>query len=141
MDLEEIRSTLAEALKLRVPRFSDEIGPRERASALGDYLLISANVSGALVEARHWLRLLEEELAGKLRNLEGYEAALSAAGHQKGAPTKSQIMQAKRLTAPHLFDAHAEGRNLRGSVDDQIERLKFEAQFVISRAYTIISGS
>lgn len=141
MDLEQIRQILERVLKLRVPRFTDDVGPRERANRMGDYLMESAYANGDLIEARHALREAERHLADLLRKLEGWEAMLRIVGNTSGRPTKTQVSEAKRLTAPHIFDAHAEARLLRGSVDDQIERLKFEAQFVISRAYTIISGN
>jgi hypothetical protein len=140
MTIEEIRQTIADALPLRVPRFATDTPTRERVSALEDYLLTSAYQLGALVEARHWLRLLEDRLSREVDLLQGWEAMLPSKG-AKATYTKTEIAAAKRASAPQLFAAGRECRQLRGSVDDQIERFKFEDQFVISRAYSIISGS
>lgn len=142
MNINEIRDTLAQALPLRVRRFDPDVPPREKVSRLEDYLLESAEHRGALVEARHWLREAEDVMRREIAALDGWEVFLPGRGAKPaGNPSKAHIEEAKERAAPALFDAAREVRKLRGSIDDQIDRLEFEAQFVISRAYTFISGS
>lgn len=139
MTLDEIRTVLSEALIMRVPRFAPDDLPKSRVSALEDYLLASAYQRGALIEARHWLRGLEEKLRQEIAELLGWQAMLP--GVTSKAATKAEVQAAKESCAPALFAADRETRKLRGSVDDQIDRLAFEDQFVISRAYSMVSGS
>jgi hypothetical protein len=139
MTLEEIQQTIADALPMRVPHFDADTPPRERVSKLEDYLLASAEQRGALIEARHWLRELEDNLRDQIDSLQGWQAMLQ--GSPRKVRTKTEIQQAKQAAAPALFSAGRVARKLRGSVDDQIDRFAFEDQFVISRAYSMISGS
>jgi hypothetical protein len=139
MTLDEIRGVLAEAMAMRTPRKFTEQAPKERVGALEDYLLESAYQRGALIEARHWLRELEDRLRQEADELQGWQAML--AGSATKVRTKAEIQAAKETAAPALFAAGREARKLRGSVDDQIDRFAFEDQFVISRAYSMISGS
>lgn len=142
MNLDEIRATIADALPLRVPRFTAETPPKERVGALEDYLLGSAYMRGELIEARHWLRELEDALRQQIGELEGWEVMLPGRGAKPaGNPSKAHIQEAKQRAAPALFAAGREARKLLASVDDQIDRFEFEDKFVISRAYTFISGS
>jgi hypothetical protein len=136
MTLDEIRQTIADALPLRVPRFTGDDTPREKVAQLEDYLMQSAEQRGALIEARHWLRELEDVLRGQIDALEGWQSFLP-----KGAPTKTAVNDAKRQAAPNLYAQAAEIRKLLASVDDQVDRFAFEDQIVVSRCYSMISGS
>jgi hypothetical protein len=139
MQLEEIRIILADALPLRVPQFEPETPPKERVRLLEDYLMGSAFQRGALIETRHWLRLLEGQLGEQIDELDGWEPFLQLRS-SKGA-SKSDILEAKGRANPGLFAALGECRRLRGSVDDQIDRFAFEDEKVISRCYSMISGA
>ena len=138
MNIEEIKGALAEALPLRPPTFNGE-GPREKIGALEDYLLGSAVVAAELEEALHWLDALVTHFAAQIDQISGYEVALPRKTRDR--MTKDDILAAKRVVDPTSFDAGAEAKQLRVSVLRQIERLRFEEQYVVSRAYTMIAGA
>jgi hypothetical protein len=137
VNVDEIRGALAGALPLRPPTFNGE-GPREKVGALEDYLLGSAAAAAELEEALHWLEALVAHFATQIDQMTGYEVALPRKTRDR--LTKDDILQAKRIVDATPFDAGAEAKQLRASVLRQIERLRFEAQWVISRAYTMIAG-
>lgn len=135
MTLEEIRSTLDRALPMRFPKV-DELRGVEKVAALEDHMLASAVISGDLVEARHWLRRLQQRLRDEWANLEGWEVALK---RPRDRATKVEIEEAKVKVSPQLYAAGREAKSLLESVDDQISRFEREER-VASRAYTMMSG-
>jgi hypothetical protein len=139
VDLEQIEEILLAALKLRSPCFTARSGitVREKIAELEDYLLKGAHVNGELVEVRHWLREVEEDLTDQWDGLVGWEINLGSAKVINA--TKQQILAAKIAAAPQLYAALRKARRLRESVVDQITRLEREEK-VMSRAYTMISG-
>ena len=136
MTLDEIEQVLADALKLRSPVFLGGESGAGRVTVLENYMLKSANINGSLVEARHWLRAIEEKLADEWEGLAGWEVALR---RPRAKATKQDIQQAKMAVAPQLFAAGRKAKRLVASVDDQISRLEREER-VVSRAYTMIVG-
>lgn len=136
MTLEQIEEALTGALRLRSPVFEPGTAPRAKVSAIEDHMLLSANVNGDLVAARHWLRMLEAKLGDEWEAMTGWEVALRKA---RNRASKAEINEAKIATAPAKFQAGRKARRLRESVDDQIVRLEREER-VCSRAYTMLSG-
>lgn len=137
MNLEEIEKVLAEALPLRSPMLDPTARPRERIGVLEAYMLRTANVSGALYEAKHWLIALEATLADEWKNLQGWEVALK---RPRARATKAEIDAAKVQSSPLLWEQGRRTRQLRTSVVDQITRLEKEGDRM-SRAYSMESGS
>lgn len=135
MNLEQIREVVDRALPLRFPKV-DELRGAEKVAALEDHMLASALISGDLVEARHWLRRLQETLRDEWAHLEGWEVALK---RPRDRATKAEIEEAKVKVSPALYAAGREARQLLDSVDDQITRFEREER-VASRAYTMMSG-
>jgi hypothetical protein len=140
MDIDEIKAAINDALPLRPPKWDklDPPHPREKIELLEDYLLRSAYAQAELEEALHWLTGLVEHFKDKVAAIEGYEVALP---NKRGDRlTQADINAAKRTVSPEVFECGAEARLLRETVLRQIERFRFEAQWVASRAYSMISG-
>jgi hypothetical protein len=136
MDLAAIRDVLNRALPMRSPYFPEGTAPAAKVAVLEDYMLAAALINGELVEARHWLRLLQAELADRWAGLQGWEVALRKA---RARATTADVQAAKVVVAPQLYAAGAEARRLRESVDDQIARFEREER-AVSRAYTMTTG-
>lgn len=136
MDLVAIEAALQTALVLRTPTFPPGARGREKINALEDYMLASASINGDLVEARHWLREIEQKLRDDWESLDGWQVALTGLVSKA---TKPQIQRAKITVAPQTFEAGRKATRLRESVVDQIARLEREER-VMSRVYTMISG-
>lgn len=143
MEIDEIRSVLHRALTTRPPKFSPNgdrpTAPAAKVSAFEDYLLETAYLGAELEEALFWLDGLVAHFAEKIDRMTGYEMALPR--KPKDRITQADITAAKRTTDPVSFDAGAEAKQLRASALRQIDRFRFEAQWTISRTYTMISGS
>lgn len=138
LDIEQIKATVNAAVGLRPPRFPDGESPRVKVSALEDYLLESAWHAAELEEALHYLTATVAALKAQVEQLDGYEVALPRKAQDR--ITQTDIMTAKRAVAPAVFDAGAEAKQLTETTRRQIERLRFEEQWIISRAYSMISG-
>lgn len=139
MDMEDIKLALHTALQLRPPMFEEGYPGREKVARLEDYLLASAYAAAELEEALHWLDSMVAHFKRQVDEMTGWEVALPAGSHSR--PNKEDINIAKRTVNPVVFDAGAEVRQLQVSVKRQIDRLRFEAQWIISRCYTMITGS
>lgn len=137
MDLVAIEAALQAALVLRTPTFQPGARGREKINALEDYMLASASINGDLVEARHWLREIEQKLRDDWDHMQGWEVALTVPASRA---TKPQIQHAKITVSPQMFEAGRKATRLRESVVDQIARLEREER-VMSRVYTMISGA
>lgn len=138
MTIEEIEAVLAAALPLRVPRFPPDERPRTKVSALEDYMLTLAYHHGELEEALHWLDAVIARLSEKIGAMTGFEAALPSKPRDR--ITEADRNSAKRRLDPATFAAGARAKELRTSVLRQIARFEFD-QTVVSRAYSLISGS
>lgn len=141
LDIEDIKRTLHTALRLRPPKWDpEEDSPpaREKIEQLENYLLESAFQRAELEEALHWLTALVAHFKRLVDNLTGYEVALPSKSRDR--MTNADVLKAKRTVAPTTFEAGAEAKQLMESTLRQIDRLAFEEQWVISRAYTMISG-
>ena len=143
MDLEEIRSILDHALTTRPPKFASNgdrpTPPALKVSAFETYLLDTAYLAAELEESLFWLDKLVAHFAEKIDRMTGYEVALPRKPRDR--LTAADIAGAKRTIDPTSFEAGVEAKQLRASVLRQIERFRWEAQWVISRSYTFVTGS
>lgn len=134
---------LARAMRARPPKFptnSDRpTPPAVKVSALEEYLFETAYLGAELEEVLFALEGLVTYFADQIDRMTGYEMALPR--KPKDRITQADITTAKRTTDPVSFDAAAEAKAMRGGVQRQIERFRFEAQYVVSRGYSMISGS
>lgn len=137
MEIGQIREAVNAALVLRSPLFAPGTSPREKVTAIEDYLLKSAYTAADLEEALHYLDLLVEHFKDKVTRVTGFEVALPRKRTER--ITREDVLMAKRTVDPTTFEAGAECRQLRATALRQIDRLKFE-NGVVSRAYTVISG-
>lgn len=140
MNIEEIETALGGALKLRPPQ-RDKAMDESRSqfvSRMEDYLLESAYAHAELEEALHYLLFAREKLREELEEVTGWEQHLP----RKPADriTEADRNRAKALMYPQLFADGKQARMLIDSVKRQIDRFEWESQWVISRAYTMISG-
>jgi hypothetical protein len=136
---EEIAALVERVVALRPPKFEPGTAPRVKVSALEDYLMDGSYVAAELEEAHHWLSLTIERCTEVIAEMQGYEALLPPKARDR--ITAADHLAAKREANPDPFLAGAEAKRLRATVLRQIDRLKFEAQWVISRSYSMISGS
>lgn len=141
MDLDEIRTHLFEAAKMRVPRFNDRDTTGMKAEKLEDYILKVAYVRGDLEEARLYVQQVLHDLDGLWRNMdEAWRGLLPS--KLKGAATQPQIVEAKRQFDPALYEQIIEARFLATRLTEQINRLSHMGDDqVASRVYTIMAGS
>lgn len=138
-DIGIIKDALLKALKLRPPVFESDLPGRSKVSELEDYLLSTAWLRAELEEALHWVDLLMANIKAQVEEITGYEVLLPAKSRDR--ITQQDIVAAKRRTVPEVFEMGAEVKQLRVSIVRQIDRFEHEAQWVISRAYTMVSGS
>jgi hypothetical protein len=136
--IEEINALIARVLPMRPPKFEADTNGREKVSRLEDYLLETAYAHAELEEALHWLSKVVERCQDEIAEITGYEVALPS--KPQARITRDDVIAAKRKTKPQPFLAGAEAKHLRETVLRQIGRFEFEKD-VVSRAYTMISGS
>jgi hypothetical protein len=140
VNVEEINAVIDRALTARPPKWEDErTPPRVKVSELEDYLMASAYLAAELEAAHHWLSKAIDDATDVIAEMHGYEALLPSKPRDR--ITAADHLAAKREANPDPFLAGAEAKRLRATVLRQIDRLKFEAQWVISRSYSMISGS
>src|SRR3954470_4400343 len=138
MTLDEIRTTLFTAAKLRIPRFDDRDTTGMRIEKLEDYLLTAAVTSGELEEGRLYCYQMLHDCERDWRELPGWEIHLP---DRKGAYTQPQIVEAKRLTDPDLYERIVEMKFLAARLSEQIHRLhKMADDQVASRIYSMMAG-
>lgn len=139
MTLDEIRTALFEAAKLRIPRFDERDTTGMRVDKLESYLLTVAHTRGDLEEARLHMQQVLHGLDGLWRLVTGYDVHLPKATK---AATQAQIVEAKRLTDPDLFDQIVEAKWLIARLTEQINRLSHMGDDQIaSRVYSLMAGS
>jgi hypothetical protein len=143
LTMENLKARLQGALKLRPPKFeyegADRTPTREKIDLLESYLLESAFVRAELEEALHYLASLVAHFKRKVDEITGFEALLPSKPRDR--LTNADVNAAKRRVDPVSFECGAEAKQVMDSTLRQIERLAFEEQWVISRAYSMISGS
>ncbi len=139
MTADEIKSAVMTAVELRPPKFEQGTAPRTKIEALEDYLLGAAHAQAELEEALFYIDGVITQMAKTVEDMTGWEALLPPKPRDR--ITKEDIARAKRLTEPVVFELGAEMKQLRGAALRQIDKLRFESQWVISRAYSMVSGS
>lgn len=142
MTIEEIHKALGGALAMRPPVFrrngDTPVQPKVKIEAFENYLLESAYVAADLEEAIFWLEGVVTETAERIEKITGYEPALPRKTRDR--ITQADVLGAKRVVDPEAFDLASDAKQLRASVLRQIDRLRFEEQWVVSRAYTMVTG-
>jgi hypothetical protein len=142
MDPDEIRASLSTALPMRPPKWDTEDDlplPRPaKVEQLENYLLESAYMRAELEEALFWTNALIKQFTSQIEEMTGYEVALPPKARDR--ITQADINRAKRTVNPAPFQLGSEMKEARDALLRQIDRFIFEEQWVISRAYTLISG-
>jgi len=136
--LEEIRAVLEHAADVRMPRFTPEMGGREKVEILEDYLNLTAVTRGQLEQARLWAHMALRELHLEWDTIQGWGMHLQSNGRH----TKDDIINAKREIRPDLHAALTEAKWLVERISEQIDRLgaRMGDDQVASRIYTLIAG-
>lgn len=133
MNLDEIKATINEVSKLRMPVLDGEV--HEQIEKLEDHLLETARGRCALEEARIILEDAWEGVDDDWRDVQGYEPYLS--GRPK---TVGEIDEAKRRVNPDLFYSRRRCIKLLRQLSHQIRRLEHD-DAAVSRCYTMLTGS
>jgi hypothetical protein len=137
-ELDEIRRKLRVASQLRVPVFDRKREPRyslrSLAEEMAEYMLLSAFQAGELHEARLGLRADLEELLREWEQLAGWEM-------YRSGKTDSSREEAKKQAEPELWANIAAVKWLINQRTDEMDRLNRDAETVVSRAYTILTGT
>lgn len=144
---EEIRAAIYRvAQEVRVPpelragkpnEISSEhlpLTPREKATAIEDYMVEVAEARGELEEHRLVLN-------DSLHTLRQQARQTPWQNYLQGVkkPTQQQIADAKRRAAPDLVSSIETADNLVGLIKNQLDRLDKDHE-AMSRVYTIIAG-
>lgn len=139
MNSEEIHSALTRAAAVRMPRFTPDMGAREKVELLEDYLNLTAVTRAELEEARLWAHMALRELGERWDAIQGWGLHLPSSN---GRHTKDDVIAAKREIAPELHDGLKEAKWLVERISEQIERLgaRMGDDQVASRIYTLIAG-
>lgn len=140
MSPDDIKELLYTAAKLVVPSFRPKDGeepprPREKASMLEDHMILCARWLMKLEEARLFMYDATRVLEDQWDAIEGYEVAM---GKEK---TQKAVVEAKRKLRPELYDGVRTGKALIARLSDQIRRIERDQEVVVSRVFTMISGS
>ncbi len=120
------------ASQLRVPCFPRDTPPRERVSALEEFMLVSAFHAGELHAERLGLYEQLEPLKREWDDLQGWEA------HARGKTDEARN-SAKRIIRPDLHEPIADFAWSIRRLTEELDRLERDAAKV-SRAYTMIAG-
>jgi hypothetical protein len=135
--LEEIRVVLhTAAADVRMPRFTEDMGPRERVELIEDYLNLTAVTRADLDHARLCAHGALKALGDEWDAIVGYKMNLPT------RHTQADVVSAKAEIRPDLHAAIKESRWLVDRLTEQIDRLsRMGDDQVASRIYTLISGA
>jgi hypothetical protein len=135
--LDEIRTTLFAAAKLRVPKFDARDSTGQRIDKMETYLLTVASTCGDLEEARLFCHQALHDLDGKWQEQE-YDIPVG----QKGAMSGPAIAAAKAAKNPLLAAQIREMKWLIARLTEQISRLsRMGDDQIVSRVYTFMAGT
>jgi hypothetical protein len=136
--LEEIRAALTAAADVRMPRFTPDMGGREKVELLEDYLNLTAVARGELEHARLWAHMALRELTVQWDEIQGWGMHLQSNGRH----TKDDVINAKREIRPDLYAGLTEAKWLVERLTEQLDRLgsRMGDDQVASRIYTLIAG-
>jgi hypothetical protein len=136
--LEEIRATLYGAAEVTMPRFTEEMGPRERVEALEDYLNLTAVTGAQLEHARLCAHGALKALGDQWDEIQGWGMHVPS----NGRSTQADITAAKAEIRPDLHAGIKEAKWLVHRLTEQLDRLsKMGDDQVASRIYSLISGT
>jgi hypothetical protein len=135
---DEIRAVLTSAAAVQMPRFTPDMGPREKVELLEDYLNLTAVTRAQLEEGRLWAHMALKTLGDEWDQIQGWGMHLQSNGRH----TKDDVIAAKREIRPDLHDGLKDAKWLVERLSDQIERLgaRMGDDQVASRIYTLIAG-
>lgn len=139
MTPEEAKTTVVEAAKLRMPRFTGDESTGRKIQDLESYLLDTAFHRGDLEEARMFMRELQHTFVTEWEKLEGWEGLLPGGKRLKDA-TQVDVTTAKRNVRPDLWENISDVKHVIKLLSDAIRRLEHDDD-VASRAYTFIVGN
>jgi hypothetical protein len=137
---DDARKTLLAAAKMRMPRFDERDTAGMRIEKLEEYMLQIAITTGDLEEARLHIQMALRALQIRWADLQGWEIHLQ--GKATKPRTKTEIIEAKRLTDPVLHDGIEESKFLIARLTEQIHRLsRMGDDQIASRVYTLLAGT
>jgi hypothetical protein len=138
MTLEQIRQVLHDGAAIKMPRFTEEMGPRARVEILEDYLNLTAVTRAELDHARLHAYGALKDLGDQWDQIQGWGMHLSGNGRH----TQADVTAAKAEIRPDLHAAMKESRWLVDRLTEQIDRLsRMGDDQVASRIYSLISGT
>lgn len=125
-------------MELRIPQFDPNMHPREKITALEEYILKCAYVRADTEEALHWCVEAGKKLKAQWDGVEGWQAQLRTSASKT---TKEDVDRAKAVISPGLWTSLEECRTLVESLRRQCYRLGGTDYDAASRVYTLISGA
>jgi hypothetical protein len=136
MTVEEIRTALYAAAKLRMPRRDPDAALGFNIEQIEDYLTDTAIHRGALEEARLYAKDALDDLATAWGQLDParYEPYLDGTRR-----TQAAVDRAKAHAEPDMAAGIREARRLVDRLTDQIKRLELDDR-AASRRYTMMTG-
>lgn len=135
MDLDQIRTVLYAAARLRMPRRDPHAALSFNVEQVEDYLTETAIHRGELEEARLYAKDGLDVLTDQWADVEGWEIHVP-----KGArATLAGVDRAKAIQAPELANGMNTARRLIDRLTDQIKRLEIDDK-AASRRYTMMTG-
>lgn len=124
---------LAESLKMRVPRFTQEDTVGTKVARYEDYMMETAFVEGELTEERVQQLLRKAPLKHRWDHMQGWD-------HLVKGRTEGAVTRAKAQVNPLLYDELEEIDWLVKRLSEEIDRMQRDAA-KCSRAYTMLTGS
>src|SRR4051794_20435045 len=106
MSTDEIREVLTRSAEVQMPRFTPNMGSREKVELLEDYLNLTAVARAELERARLWAQMGLKELGDQWDDIKGWGMHLQSNGRQ----TKEDVVAAKREVRPDIHDGLKEAR-------------------------------
>lgn len=148
--LEEWRSNLAVAARLRVPPLYDDLvppderfdppkparlNPQTRVESYEDFIVKAATFRGELEENLLDLQSGLKDLEDQWDAIEGWETLVDPSDK-----TQKAVVNAKRKLKPELYSGIREGKWLADKIRTQVRRLE-QDEGSVSRLYTMLTGS
>lgn len=146
MNSSKAKEILFEASRLRVPKFRQENEgdklkhtTQEKVHLLECWAIDAARWRSHLEEARLWMDEASYRLGMDWKKLDGWEEFLPEGKRVKDAK-RDEVLEAKRLVSPDLFDGLEKAKHLVKQLSDQIRRIEKDEDRV-SRIYTFLTGA
>lgn len=147
--LDEMRSNLRVAARLRIPPITDDLvppderfdppkparlNPQTRVESYEDFITQCALYRGELEENLLDLQTSIKDLEDEWEAIEGWETIVDP-----GDKTQKAAVNAKRKLRPDLYSSIREGKWLADKIRVQIKRLE-QDEGAASRLYTMLTG-